>query len=67
MTDKININELNRKIIEFTYKKGYAPYVFANKETINTFTKQTNNLKINSVGRKMFRDNTLKFGEIELR
>lgn len=86
IVDKININILNRKIVEFACKENHEPYVFANRETIDTLMKQTS-LGFNSVtysrgdvktcasnclvgryrGRKMFIDDTLEFGEIELR
>lgn len=77
IADKININILNRKIAEFACKEHHEPYVFTNRETIDTLMKQTS-IDFNSVtylrelvgrykGRKMFIDDTLKFGEIELR
>ena len=85
IVDKININKLNEKIVEFVYKEGHEPYIFANKETLDILSKPIEQeLKFKSsvtsltslykgclVGKyqdnKMFRDDTLKFGEIELR
>lgn len=83
IVDKINVNKLNTKIAEFTYREGYKPYIFANKETIDALAKPIEQeLKFISAatnvissfkachkyqGNKMFEDGTLKFGEIELR
>lgn len=83
IVDKINVNKLNTKIAEFTYREGYKPYIFANKETIDALAKPIEQeLKFISAvtgvissfkayckyqGNKMFEDDTLKFGEIELR
>lgn len=85
IVDKINVDKLSMKIAEFVYKEGYEPYIFANKETLNTLVKPIEQeLKFVSTaigivssfkgclvgkyqGNKMFEDDTLKFGEIELR
>lgn len=87
IVDKINVDKLNTKIAEFVYKEGYEPYIFANKETLDTLIKpieQELNFITSSTGstriyvgksclvgkyqgHKMFEDDTLKFGEIELR
>lgn len=85
IVDKINVNKLNTKIAEFTYREGYEPYIFANKETLDALAKSIEQeLKFISAatgvissfktclvgkyqGNKMFEDDTLKFGEIELR
>lgn len=82
IVDKINANKLNLKIVEFIDREGYQPYIFANKETLDALTKpdeqeikyvslaNTNSFKpclIRYRGNKIFRDDTLKFGEIELR
>lgn len=85
IVDKINVNKLNVKIAEFTYREGHKPYIFANKETLDALTKPNEQeLKFASAavgilssskscllstycGNKIFRDDTLKFGEIELR
>ena len=85
IVDKINVDKLNMKIAEFVYKEGYEPYIFANKETLDTLIKPieqelkfvsaatgvTTSFKACLVGKyqgnKMFEDDTLKFGEIELR
>ena len=83
---KINVNKLNTKIAEFVYREGHEPYIFANKETLDTLVKPieqaemfANSWMIGLVssykgclagmyrGNKMFRDDTLKFGEIDLR
>lgn len=85
LVDKINVDKLNTKIAEFVYKEGHEPYIFANKETLDTLVKPVEQeLKFVSAatgivtsfkrclvgkyrGNKMFEDDTLKFGEIELR
>lgn len=85
IVDKINVDKLNTKIAEFVYQEGHEPYIFANKETLDTLIKPIEQeLKFASAvtgittsfkhcfigkyrGNKMFEDNTLKFGEIELR
>ena len=87
IVEKINANRLNEKIAEFVYREGYEPYIFANKETLDTLVKPiepevnfitspTGNVRIYTgksclvgkyQGNKMFENDTLKFGEIELR
>lgn len=82
IVDKINVDKLNTKIAEFVYREGHEPYIFANKETLETLAKSieqeikyvslanTNSFKpclSRYHGNKIFRDDTLKFGEIELR
>lgn len=84
IVDKINVNKLNTKVEEFMYRKGYRPYIFANKETLEALAKPieqelkfvsaagvTTLFKSCFIGKyqdnKMFEDDTLKFGEIELR
>lgn len=81
IVDKINVDKLNTKIAEFVYQEGHEPYIFANKETLDTLIKPieqelkfasavtgiTTSFKRCFIGNKMFEDNTLKFGEIELR
>lgn len=58
--------------------ESYYPYIFANKDTINRLVDQCKvsvfeNAKISGglvgyyLGNKVFEDNTLKFGEVELR
>lgn len=85
IVDKIDVNKLNTKVEEFIYRKGYRPYIFANKETLEALVKPIEqDLKFVSAatgavslfkaclvgkyqGNKMYEDDTLKFGEIELR
>lgn len=85
IVDKIDVNKLNTKVEEFIYRKGYRPYIFANKETLEALVKPieqelkfvsaatgaVSSFKACLVGKyqgdKMFEDDTLKFGEIELR
>lgn len=87
LVEKINVDKLNMKIAEFVYSEGHEPYIFANKETLDTLvqpieqelnfiTSPTGSTRIyvgksclvgKYHGNKMFEDDTLKFGEIELR
>lgn len=86
IVDKINMDKFNTKVVEFVYREGHKPYIFANKETLDALVKpiEQDEMFINSWGiglvssykgcltgmyrgNKMFRDDTLKFGEIELR
>ena len=82
IVDKINVDKLNTKIAEFVYREGHEPYIFANKETLDALVKPieqelkfvsaaTGSFKSCLVGKyqgnKMYEDDTLKFGEIELR
>ena len=83
IADKINVDKLNTKVAEFVYREGHEPYIFANKETLDALVKPIEQeLKFVSAatgavssfkavgkyqGNKMFEDDTLKFGEIELR
>ena len=75
--------KLREKIIYFVHENGYNPYIFANHGTLEvlkkpyaqdiTFTrfdgKKTlyKDLICKYQGCKIFEDNTLEFGEIELR
>ena len=85
IVENINVDKLNTKIAEFVYREGHDPYIFANKETLESLAKPieqelkfvsavtnvTTSFKTCLVGKdlgyKMFEDDTLKFGEIELR
>lgn len=85
IVDKINVDKLNTQIAEFVYRKGYRPYIFANKETLEAlvvnpieqelkFVSAATNVMTSFncfIGKyqdnKIFEDDTLKFGEIELR
>ena len=78
IVDKINVDKLNTKIAEFVYREGHDPYIFANKETleqelkfVSAATGIVSSFKGCLIGKyhgnKMFEDDTLKFGEIELR
>ena len=81
IVDKINVNKLNTKIAEFVYREGHEPYIFANKETLDAFEQELKFVSAATgavcvfkaclvgkyQGNKMYEDDTLKFGEIELR
>lgn len=73
-----NMYEQQETIRNNTGDESYYPYIFANKDTINRLVDQCKvsvfeNLKISGglvgyyLGNKLFEDNTLKFGEVELR
>lgn len=75
--DVININALNCNIEDFECKNGYSPYVFMNRDTIgelirafvlpDNMSPESNFLCCEYMGRKVFCDNTLDYGEVELR
>ena len=73
-----NMYEQQEIVRNNTGDESYYPYIFANKDTINRLMEQHNvsvfkNGKTSNalvgyyLGNKVFEDNTLKFGEIELR
>lgn len=73
-----NIHEQQETVRNNTGDESYYPYIFANKDTINRLADQCRvsvfeNVKTSCglvgyyLGNKVFEDNTLKFGEIELR
>lgn len=80
---QLDTEKLSGKIACFVHENGYKPYIFANHGTLEvlkkpyaqdiTFTrfdgKKTlyKDLICKYQGYKMFEDNTLEFGEIELR
>ena len=80
---QLDTEKLNEKIAYFVYENGYDPYIFANNATLETLTKPyeqemtftsfdgkktlCKGLICKYQGYKMFEDNTLKYGEIELR
>ncbi len=75
----IDFNKLNKSIDKFECEKRYTPYIFMDSETIDEIIKvigfsqdglcgSKNYYSCGSYnGRKVFCDNTLNFGEIELR
>ena len=78
ITNIININTLNQNIGGFEYENRYKPYIFMNSSTItelcNTIDLPTVDIPSKSnglcgtyMGIKVFCDNTLQFGEVELR
>ena len=76
---KIDINKLLNNIEEYSIINMVKPYLFMNKDTINELILQTsfkpdiswgiqsNNMCGYFRECKVFCDNTLKFGEIEIR
>lgn len=73
-----NMYEQQENVRNNTGDESYHPYIFANKDTINRLVDQCKvsvfeNAKISGglvgyyLGNKVFEDNTLKFGEVELR
>lgn len=81
----LDLSRLYQKLIDFSKKSGYDPYIFANHDTLqdirvhagyagsikeigNTEVVVMDDIWIARYQRyKMFEDNTLKYGEIELR
>lgn len=78
-TKKIDIQKLNIKIQDFERYNNFRPYIFANHETIKeldsvvgsgselcTF-KESDCFVGKFAARRVYQDDTLRFGEIELR
>ena len=80
---QLDTEKLSGKIAYFVYENGHDPYIFANHETLEALKKPyeqemvfthfdgkkilCKGLISRYQGYKMFEDNTLKYGEIELR
>lgn len=80
---ELDIEKLSEKIAHFVYENGHDPYIFANYTTLEALMKPCRQEMIFTSfdgkktlykglickyqGYKMFEDNTLEFGEIELR
>ena len=80
---QLDTEKLNEKIAYFVYENGHDPYIFANNTTLEALKKSyEQEMMFTSFdgkktickgligkyhGYKMFEDNTLDFGEIELR
>ena len=80
---QLDTEKLNEKIAYFVYENGHDPYIFANNTTLEALMKPYKQemvftsfdgkktlykgLICKYQGYKMFEDNTLEFGEIELR
>ena len=76
---KIDINKLLNNIEEYSIIHMVKPYLFMNKDTIDElisivghspdglFGSQSNYMCGYFQGHKVFCDNTLKFGEVEIR
>lgn len=73
---KIDIQKLDNEIEKYRILTDSEPYIFMNKKTINELSLEISGYGFaflpNDVcsyfhGYKLFCDNTLKFGEIELR
>ena len=76
---KIDINKLLNNIEEYSAVNMINPYLFMNKDTIDElisivgynqdglFGSQSNYMCGYFQGHKVFCDNTLKFGEVEIR
>lgn len=80
---QLDTEKLSRRISDFACKEGHDPYIFANYTTLDALMKPCKQemvftsfdgkktlckgLICKYQGYKMFEDNTLDFGEIELR
>lgn len=75
----IDFEKLNSGIDKYECDNRYSPYIFANKDTIDEITSiigfsidgimgsKSSHLCGRYRGNKVFCDNTLQFGEVELR
>ena len=78
-TKKLDFMKLNEKIHTYELENGYKPYLFMNEDTINELTNiiglSANGLSGASpsgycgtyCGRKTFCDETMQFGDVEMR
>ena len=74
---KIDYIKLGRQIDNYYIKHNNSPYIFMNEDTIDCIIKDTGIFGLHGVntkglcgrfqGNKVFCDNTLSFGEIEMR
>ena len=78
-TSQLDFMKLNEKIRTYELENGYKPYLFMNKDTIDELTNivglfpdglmgtQSNGLCGTYCAMKTFCDNTMQFGEVEMR
>ena len=78
-TKKLDFIKLNERIYTYEFENGYKPYLFMNKDTIDELTNivglSPDGLMGASpsgycgtyCGRKTFCDETMQFGEVEMR
>ena len=80
---QLDTEKLNEKIADFVYENGHDPYIFVNNATLEELMKPCKQemvftsfdgkktlykgLICKYQGYRMFEDNDLEFGEIELR
>lgn len=83
ITKTIDFNKLDKELYEYMMLNGYEPYLFMRKDTLNAILNECPTVddtlehyqiraKVNGVagyycGCKVFEDNTLKLGEVEIR
>ena len=78
-TKELNFMKLNEKIHTYKLENGYKPYLFMNEDTIGKLVNiiglsydgltgvQSNGLCGMYYGMKIFCDNTMQFGDVEMR
>lgn len=74
-TKNLDFMKINEKIYSYELENGCKPYLFMNKDTIDELTNTVNSLMDANpsgycgtyCGRKTFCDNTMQFGEVEMR
>lgn len=78
-TKKLDFMKLNEKIHTYELENGYKPYLFMNEDTIDELINiigfscdgltgiQSNGLCGTYCGMKTFCDNTMQFGDVEMR
>jgi hypothetical protein len=78
-TKELAFMKLNKKIHTYELENGYKPYLFMNEDTIDELVNiiglscdgltgvQSNGLCGTYCGMKTFCDNTMQFGEVEMR
>lgn len=78
-TNQLNLAKLNEKIYTYELVDGHSPYLFMNEDTIGELLNiiglssdgitcvKPNGFGGTYYGRKAFCDNTMQFGEVEMR
>lgn len=78
-TNQLNLVKLDEKIYAYELENGYKPYLFMNEDTIDELVNvvglscgelagvQSNGLCGTYYAMKFFCDNTMQFGEVEMR
>lgn len=64
--NRLDLRKLDEKIEQFKREKGYAPYIFISEASLDEFEGGWGYVKLYT-GCRVYKDESKKFGEIELR